>query len=244
MQSIENKLLNWLEKHSGEFHPVVNFDPAKEKLIPLDFTESNLELAKIHLENTDDFTQYIEEKLRAENARFGIGGYDELRTVYSRSNLFNDVSEGQQNPIEEPRRLHLGVDIWGTQGTEIFAPLDGRIYSFAFNDHFGDYGATIILQHTINDITFYTLYGHLSLDDIKNIREGDIIKSGDLLAHFGSPSENGHWPPHLHFQVINNPGSYKGDYPGVCKSSERENYLSNCPDPDLILQLNKWISFD
>ncbi|HXS58481.1 MAG TPA: peptidoglycan DD-metalloendopeptidase family protein [Hanamia sp.] len=243
MYSIE-KLLNWLENHRSEFRPVVNFDPAKEKLISLDFTETNFELAKINLENTGDFTRYIEDKLRAKHARFGIGGYDELRSVYSRSNLFNGASERQQDQIEEPRRLHLGIDIWGPHGTEIFAPLDGRIHSFAFNDHFGDYGGTIILQHTIDDITFYTLYGHLSLDDIENIRAGNIIKRGDLLAHFGSPLENGHWPPHLHFQVINNPGSYKGDYPGVCKLSERESYLSNCPDPNLILQLNKWICFD
>jgi murein DD-endopeptidase MepM/ murein hydrolase activator NlpD len=241
VESLNNNLHQWLEKNTITFHPVVIFDHSKERLIALDFTESNLELSKINLENTNDFIRYIEEKLRVNHARFGIGGYDELRTVYSRSNLFNDVSDGQQNQIEEPRRLHLGVDIWGPQGTKIFAPLDGRIHSFAFNDHFGDYGATIILQHTIDDITFYTLYGHLSLDDIKDIREGDIIKRGDLLAHFGSPSENGHWPPHLHFQLINNPGSYKGDYPGVCKWSERESYLSNCPDPDLILQLNKWI---
>ncbi|MEP6627448.1 MAG: peptidoglycan DD-metalloendopeptidase family protein [Ginsengibacter sp.] len=244
MQSNENKLLSRLKKHSSEFHPVVTFDPDKEKLIALDFTESNLELSEINLENTDDFTRYIEEKLRVNHARFGIGGYDELRTVYSRSNLFNDVSDGPQNQMEEPRRLHLGVDIWGPQGTEIFAPLDGRIHSFAFNDHFGDYGATIILQHTIDDINFHTLYGHLSLNDIKSITAGDLIKGGELLAHFGGPSENGHWPPHLHFQLIHNPGSYKGDYPGVCKWSERENYLSNCPDPDLILQLNKWIYFN
>jgi len=28
----------------------------------------------------------------------------------------------------------------------------------------------------------------------------------------------------------------KGDYPGVCKFSERERYLANCPDPELILR--------
>jgi hypothetical protein len=26
-----------------------------------------------------------------------------------------------------------------------------------------------------------------------------------------------------------------GDYPGVCKYSEREKYLTNCPNPDLVL---------
>jgi hypothetical protein len=30
----------------------------------------------------------------------------------------------------------------------------------------------------------------------------------------------------------------KGDYPGVCKYSERKKYLANCPDPDLILGMS------
>lgn len=242
MPSNENKLIDWLKKSVGSFHPVVNFNPPKDALIALNFTESNEELAEIDFTDTEVFTRYIEAQLEKENALFGIGGYGELRTLYSRSALFDNPSSSiQQKEFEEPRRFHLGIDIWGSAGTEIFAPLDGQIHSFAFNDHFGDYGATIILKHTIEDLIFYTLYGHLSLDDIQNIGEGDSIKKGALLAHFGTPSENGHWPPHLHFQLMNALGSSKGDYPGVCKWSEREHYLSNCPDPDLILQLNKWI---
>ncbi|MEO5500727.1 MAG: peptidase M23, partial [Ginsengibacter sp.] len=69
--------------------------------------------------------------------------------------------------------------------------------------------------------------------------QGDQIQKGQLIAHFGKENENGHWPPHLHFQVIENIGDYQGDYPGVCKESEREYYLQNSPDPDLILNLNR-----
>ncbi|RZJ29356.1 MAG: peptidase M23, partial [Flavobacterium sp.] len=28
----------------------------------------------------------------------------------------------------------------------------------------------------------------------------------------------------------------KGDYQGVCKFSERDQYLSNCPDPNIVLK--------
>jgi peptidoglycan LD-endopeptidase LytH len=49
--------------------------------------------------------------------------------------------------------------------------------------------------------------------------------------------ENGNWPPHLHFQLIADMEGWKGDYPGVCKYSEREKWLGNCPDPDLVLDL-------
>jgi hypothetical protein len=50
-------------------------------------------------------------------------------------------------------------------------------------------------------------------------------------------AENGNWPPHLHFQLIIDMQGMKGDYPGVCKFSERERYLANCPDADLLLNM-------
>src|SRR5262249_30625654 len=107
-------------------------------------------------------------------------------------------------------------------------------------DRKGDYGATIILTHLLDETSFYTLYGHLSLNSIKNLREGDRISKGDYFAELGIPAENGQWPPHLHFQIIKDLQGWSGDYPGVCKYSEREVYLANCPDPELILQMNKY----
>ena len=166
----------------------------------------------------------------------GIGGYGEHRTVYSRSRVFDPLKPG-----EEPRRLHLGVDIWGPAGTAVFAPIGGMIHSFAFNNYDGDYGATIIVLHQLEGFPFYTLYGHLSLADIKFLTEGQYVIRGQEIGHFGEPKENGNWPPHLHFQIIFDLGVYKGDYPGVCRFSEKEKYLNICPDPDLILNLNRYI---
>jgi hypothetical protein len=40
------------------------------------------------------------------------------------------------------------------------AALDGRVHSFQNNDSLGNYGPTIILEHQVEDLTFYTLYGH------------------------------------------------------------------------------------
>ena len=232
----KNILHEWLKVESQNFHPVVQFDGKTEKLLHVDFSEHNQALKEIDFNDTAALCKYTNELLQNANAKFGIGGYNELRAVYSRSSLFNnDIHENF--PGDEPRRLHIGVDISGKEGTEIFAPCDAAIHSFAFNNNFGDYGATIILLHRFDDIAFYTLYGHLSLADLQNIHEGDFIKRGQKFAHFGSIEENGHWPPHLHFQVIHNIENYTGDYPGVCKYSEREKYLANCPDPNLILNL-------
>jgi peptidoglycan LD-endopeptidase LytH len=274
-----------LPAHADEFHPVVPFEK-RDKLLLLDFTENNQELNAETLRNTNLFIQYINSKLDAAGAKYGIGGYGEHRTIYSRSEIFGPsptvslkVEDGAKAPSRwegedhselipidlkkqqekgnlsnlsfsatgggqgaEPRRLHLGIDIWGKPHTKVMAPMDGLVHSFAFNNAFGDYGATIILTHNLEGQSFFTLYGHLSLNSIKNIQEGEHIKKGDVFAEFGIPFENGQWPPHLHFQIISDMDRSKGDYPGVCKYSERESYLSNCPDPDLILQMMQFAS--
>lgn len=224
-------------KASGiSFHRVIPFDPVKDILVSLDFTEANKELLPDILNDTTRFIQWVNSKLEKSHARYGVGGYAEHRTVYNVSKVFDG-----NEPGEEPRRLHLGTDIWGKPNTAVIAPLNGIVHSFAFNNRFGDYGATIILSHNLQGFSFFTLYGHLSLNSIKNIQEGQHISGGEIFAEFGIPAENGQWPPHLHFQIILDIGNWQGDYPGVCKFSEKENWLANSPEPDLVLQLNKFI---
>ncbi len=218
------------------FHPVVPFDAAKDRLLSMDFTKDNKDISEDMLYQLPALTAYIEGKLSDAGARYGIGGYAEHRTIYSSSKVFD-----ADRPGEEPRRLHLGTDIWGKAYTPVMAPLNGIVHSFAFNNQPGDYGATILLSHALEENVFFTLYGHLSLNSIKNIREGDRVEKGDTIAAFGIPAENGQWPPHLHFQLVEDIREWKGDYPGVCKFSEKEKWLANSPDPDLILQMNRYI---
>lgn len=224
-----NSLYNLLWKYANTFHPVVPFNAQKDKLLLLDFTEKNEEVSDEILANTTLFSEYVTALLKKSKATYGVGGYNEHRTVYSRSKVFDDS--------DEPRRLHLGIDIWGPAGTEVYAPFGGVVHSVGYNNNYGDYGATIILQHQIDGTPFNTLYGHLSKRDIAGLKEGNYISRGAVFAHFGVPAENGFWPPHLHFQIVENMYEWEGDYPGVCKFSEREKYLENSPDPDVILQM-------
>ena len=226
-----SELENALIKNRADFHPVVDFDAAKEKLFHFDFTDNNKVLGASEIADTILFSDYINRTLKANDATFGIGGYKENRTLYRRSELFAG---------EEARSLHLGVDIWGPAGSPVYAALGGMVHSFAYNDNFGDYGATIILLHQLETVAFHTLYGHLSLADISTLSEGAYINRGQVVGHFGQPAENGNWPPHLHFQIIHNLYLKDGDYPGVCKLSESESYLANCPDADLILNMMKY----
>lgn len=221
-----------LQRYRTQPAPVVDFNPATDRLFPFNFSASNPALNKPMIADTAHLSKYVTDTLQAAGCRYGIGGYNEDRILYQRSELFESG---------EPRTVHLGIDIWGPAGTKVYAPLGGTVHSFAFNDHFGDYGATIILQHQLDSLLFHTLYGHLSVADLDGLTEGRYISRGEVLAHFGPPEENGNWPPHLHFQIIEDMRIKRGDYPGVCKASERTVYLSNCPDPDYLLNMNRYL---
>ena len=200
------------------------------KYTPIDLSISNLDLSKMDVGNTGDFEKYIENILQKNNSKVAFGGYNEVRNLYKSSLLFNDDEK-------EERNIHIGMDLWIKAGTPVLAALDGIVHSFDFNAGKGNYGPTIILEHTFENHVFYTLYGHLSMESIAEIEIGSVFKKGQEIATLGNSSVNGGYSPHLHFQIIKKIEAFFGDYPGVCKVSEAEKYLNNCPDPDLILNM-------
>ncbi len=231
--------LEALEKAAYDFHPVVKYNKDTEKVALLDLSIHNKEMIPEVYRTSETLEAYINEKRKQADATLLVGGYSEHREMYRRSNLFDKNISSDIQITEEPRSIHLGIDVWAPAGTKVFAPLGGMVHSFAFNNNNGDYGATIILQHQIDMFNFYTLYGHLALKDLGSIRIGQFITRGENFAHFGNTADNGNWPPHLHFQLITDIGQYEGDFPGVCKPSEANHYLSICPNPDYILNLLK-----
>lgn len=202
-----------------------------KKYIPLDLSIHNDELKHVDLSSSANLEKYINTTKACKNALVAYGGYNETRNIYQRSAHFNHM-----NPDTE-RNIHLGIDLWIGVGASVYAPLDGTVHSFQNNQHFGDYGPTIILKHGIDTVGFYTLYGHLSLDSIASLREGQLFRQGEKLAELGDASVNGDYPPHLHFQVMKEIGYYHGDYPGVCSKKDLDFYLGNCRNPNLLLKL-------
>ncbi len=223
------QLADLLQKHTQEIGKVVDYDPQKDRLFPFDFTASNKTLSQETVADTAAFSAWVTQTLQQNNCRYGIGGYFENRTLYARSVHFNTSSN-------EPRRLHLGIDIWAEAGTPVYSPFEGKVHSFRDNNNFGDYGPTIILEYFFYGINFYALFGHLNRESLEGIYPGKTILKNERIAVFGTEAENGNWPPHLHFQLIFDLEGNEGDYPGVCKLSEREKYRSNIPDPNLILR--------
>lgn len=173
------------------------------------------------------FSRFIQDSMGSN--RYGVGGYLEHRKMYESHENF---ATGQQ----DYRNIHLGIDIWAEAGTEVFAPMDGIIHSFQVNEGSGNYGPTILLAHQIRGENIYSLYGHLSSHDLDGLIPGQEIRQGQLLAHLGNPSENGGWPPHLHFQLIRDLQNFVGDYPGVCSQRDLDFYAQNCPNPSLFME--------
>ncbi len=68
----ENLLYERLKAHSHTFHKVVDFNPAKEKLIHLDFTNDNKELDNIEIADTNTFSDYVNKKLKKGKAQYCI----------------------------------------------------------------------------------------------------------------------------------------------------------------------------
>lgn len=228
MKNINNK--HDLEKilMSTEIGSIFEDNFLNNKGVPIDLSIENNDLIKIKDESDDFLNIYLKEVMKKENAIWCFGGYGERRNIYQKSTNF----QGD----EEVRDVHLGLDIWTEKGTKIFAPLDGQIHSFNDNNNYLDYGPTIILEHKVKNIIFYTLYGHLSRNSLLNIKIGDTVKKGENFASVGGSNENGSWPTHIHFQIIMDMMNKVGDFPGVSSCEKKEIYLNICPNPLILLK--------
>lgn len=199
--------------------------------IPLDLSVFNKALQDVDVNSSSALDEYINQHIHSHNGKVAYGGYIERRNIYQRSQHFNE-----QDPSTE-RNIHLGMDLWLEAGSCVFTPMDGTVHSFKNNTNYGDYGPTLILKHTHDGVTFYTLYGHLSLDSITSLEVGQHFEQGNCIATLGDASVNGDYPPHLHFQLIRDIGDFVGDYPGVASQQDVTYYLENCPNPNLMLKL-------
>lgn len=200
----------------------------QEDYCAIDLSSENPELLGVAISEPHSCQSYIDKVLKRNNAKVACGGYLEKRNLYALSYRF---SEGKE------RNIHLGMDFWCNANTKVIVPITGKVHSFKNNSDFGNYGPTIILEHAIDSFSFYTLYGHLSLESLHNLYVGKEFTKGENLGTLGTPDINVNYAPHLHFQIIQTIGDYSGDYPGVCNKDDVNFYKSNCLDPNLLFEL-------
>lgn len=225
-----NTLEDILQKQKGV--KVIDESIDYKDYVAIDLSASHTDTLNLDLTNAEEFENFVKDHLFENQAKVAFGGYLERRNLYKRSENFNAKNTDERN-------IHLGVDLWIKAGTSVLSAFDGTIHSFQNNTFLGDYGPTLILQHQIEGITFYTLYGHLSLESLVGKSEGQLIKKGEKIAELGKPPVNGDYAPHLHFQIIKDLENKKGDYPGVCSDNDLDFYSKNCPDPNILLKITE-----
>ncbi len=223
------EISNFLQRNQKNFKPLFTPDLSNENTFFLDLSVNNARLKDIELTDTACMQEYVFGNMMKQNRQYAYGGYLEDREVYRRSALF---AGGEQ----AARSIHLGIDVWAEAGQPVYLPYEGFIHSFQNNSQYGDYGPTIIVEHTLEGHTFYTLYGHLSLESLSGLYAGMPVEASSEICRIGQAPINGDWPPHLHFQVITDMLGNKGDYPGVCLKEEIDQYRKICPDPAVFFQ--------
>ena len=221
-------VVSWLQSNSGEIGPLLHEPLADIRCRVFDLTGSPGPDAIQITTDAAAATREIFCSLQQANAEVGIGRYREARACYTAEQF--RPADGQ-----EPRTVHLGVDLFVPAGTPLRAPLPGTVHSFQDNALPLDYGPTIILEHALEGVVFYTLYGHLSQDSLEGLAVGMPVARGQEFARVGNYPGNGNWPPHVHFQITVDLLGEAGNFPGVAAASQLGVWESLCPDPNLIL---------
>jgi 4-aminobutyrate aminotransferase-like enzyme/Ser/Thr protein kinase RdoA (MazF antagonist) len=227
-------ILRWLKNNAEHFAPVTDKSLRTEPCHVFDLSVGSTFLgADPAGAGADALSQSIFMEMERAGVSVGIGRYDEPRLLYSAPHFGAGA-----DPTGERRTIHLGMDLFVKPGTPVHAPLDGTVHLVANNAAPLDYGPLVILRHETGDREeFFTLYGHLAEQALRELKTGQRISCGERFARVGELAENGGWPPHLHFQVILDLLDLGADFPGVAFSSQRAVWASLSPDPNLLLQI-------
>eukprot|EP00026_Physarum_polycephalum_P000848 Phypoly_transcript_00849.p1 GENE.Phypoly_transcript_00849~~Phypoly_transcript_00849.p1 ORF type:complete len:766 (+),score=93.29 Phypoly_transcript_00849:1021-3318(+) len=229
-----DNVASWLKVNQHTFSDILGEPLTQQNTRVVDISFGSLELGSMaDLAMVENFAKLTHDP--AASTKVAVGRYNEVRAIYN-SDAFENPAGGR-----ERRTVHIGLDLNVSANHPIYAPFSGTVHSFRDNANLFDYGPCIILQHKVDftgqPITFYTLYGHLTRESLDGLHVGKEVPQGHPFCFVGSPPTNGNWPPHVHFQVIVDMLGFSGDFPGVALPSQREVWLSLCPDPNLIVKI-------
>jgi 4-aminobutyrate aminotransferase-like enzyme/Ser/Thr protein kinase RdoA (MazF antagonist) len=118
--------------------------------------------------------------------------------------------------VDEPATIHLGIDVFAPAGTEIAAPIGGRVRVV---------GDGVVIEAGLFD---------LRLDGLApGIPDGTTVAPGAALGTISAVGLE-RLPPHVHVQRIDQPGL---DAPRAAEPSLAEAWRRLCPDPAPLLGL-------
>lgn len=109
-------------------------------------------------------------------------------TANQLSDTFNDARGGG--------RVHDAIDIMAPKGTAVVAVNDGKVVKL-FNSK---QGGLTLYQFDPKEVHAY-YYAHLDSYAV-DIKEGKVVKRGDLIGYVGSTGNASPEAPHLHFAIF------------------------------------------
>ncbi len=101
------------------------------------------------------------------------------------------------NPVLKRYMQHRGFDFMADRGDSIYATADGKIEMARMT--LGGFGNQIMINHGNG---YKTRYAHLQRGNAFAVKEGDMVKRGQLIGFMGSTGRSA--GPHLHYEVIKN----------------------------------------
>ena len=113
--------------------------------------------------------------------------------IWPASGRFTSPFGYRIHPISRTRRMHTGIDIANSSGTNIAASQNGKVISAGYK---GTYGNLVVIKHGNG---METAYAHLSRISVS---VGDVVTQGQSIGKMGSTG--GSTGSHLHFEIRKN----------------------------------------
>lgn len=186
IESIKNKekvIADQLEASRGALEILESQETAIEE----ESSRIESELKKLQDEYEKKQQQLQQQQQQQSQTQSSTGYIWPSRSSHSISSYYGN----RLHPIYGYYRMHTGIDIGASHGTDIISSADGVVSSVTYNE--GGYGWYIVIYHG-NGIS--TLYAHCSKVIAK---VGQEVKQGQVIALVGSTGAS--TGPHIHYEV-------------------------------------------
>lgn len=218
------RILRWLEQEACP-PPIMTLPQEFEDFAVLEFDRAAiLALAQGGGERDRVYAAWVSRELERSRGRVAVAPHGEDRAL--------DPQTGGSD-------IHLGIDVFAPEGTEILAPFAATIEQAGIDRAPFGFGGSLLLRHETGDGTpFWIFLGHLDPKSIASWRRGEAIEAGAPVGRLGDSAANGGWPSHLQLQLWTELLHDEiAAMPGLCQRRDWEIWQSLCPDPNLVLGL-------
>lgn len=216
----------WIEANRRSLAPVLDRPVAimAKALVPFGAADHPIAIASA-ARQPGKAEELWREIAAQDGVELGLGPWGEERPVYTSDAFASTLAKGTR------RALHLGLDLFLPAGANVRTPLPGRVVDIYVTDAPLDYGHAILLEHTPRpDVTFFSLWGHLSAASARARKVGESLLAGDVVGQMGDNTENGGWQPHVHLQLVTYRPRLAADVIGAGESGYRAVWAELFPD--------------